>query len=584
MDRKKLLRQIKADTGSYRSLYRLMAACLFVPLLFFLYLFKAPVYVLIIPLGILYFFALGDILSHIRIWQRRLDVRSVRPAPTWWWGFKKAAKTLHPKNWGYLYSGLSFILLCNFGPLLFLFVSIVTSLVPGIPRYFLIPLCIAVIIIFLLGVTHQFVLLEWNIHPSSYKRTALKSSYITGKQFPQHMLRFFIAGLKYGTVYFAFVILSAFLCVLFKIMDFQTLFATPSFYYLCFGLYVVTFILSSEETIFRISRYYFKTRDELEWKVSGKKETYYMPALEAAFVLSLAGCISFNAWSMRPKLEPYVEPEKIAEGSVTIQKTTWPMVTGHRGFSAQYPENTLVSIQAAVDAGVDWVEFDIQESKDHVLFLCHDGNMGGIAGVNKNAWDMTWDEISKLHVLSSNEGFSKLEDVLAYLEDKDVKMNVELKPDEHQSEDYEKHVLDMLDSFDLKGRYVVASQNYDCLVKVKSIDAKRPTLFVTDMIRNPLEDLSAADNFSIAITGINQEVVDEIHAAGKTVDGWTVDSRQEIEYLLALGVDNIITNNAPSTKDIVYEYVANRQIDKLKTTLSSFNEVVTACEEIYSQT
>ena len=112
---------------------------------FFLYLFKAPVYVLIIPLGILYFFAFFYILSHIRIWQRRLDARSVRLAPTWWWGVKKALKTLHPKNWGYLYSGLSFILLCNLGPLLFLFVSIVktaflpicvlTSLPAGVSLY-----------------------------------------------------------------------------------------------------------------------------------------------------------------------------------------------------------------------------------------------------------------------------------------------------------------------------------------------------------------------------------------------------------------------------------------------------------------
>lgn len=584
MDRKKLLRRIKADTGSYRSLFRLMEACFFLPLLLILYFFKAPIYILIIPLILLYFFALGDILSHIRIWQRRLNEKSVRPAPTWWYGFKKAAATLRWGNWGYFASGLSFILLCNLGPLLFFLISMVTSLIPGIPRYFLIPLCIAVIIIFLSGVMHQFVLLEWMIHPSTYKRTALKSSYITGRAFPEHVIRFLVAGLKYGAVYFSIVILSAFLCVLFKVMDFQTLFITPAFYYLCFLLYVVTFTLSSEETIFRISRYYFNNRDELEWNAAKKKESYYMPVLEGAFVISLAACVGVNAWQMRPVEEPYVEPAKIAQGSIKIQNTTWPMMTGHRGFSAQYPENTMASIQAAVEAGVDWVEFDIQESADHVLFLCHDGNMGGIAGVDKNSWDMTWDEISRLHVLSSSEPFVKLEDVLAYLEKTDVKLNVELKPDEHQSPDYEKNVLNMIDSYDLKGRYVIASQNYECLEKVKSIDSKRPTLFVTDLIRSPLEDLSAADNFSIAISGINQDVVDEVHAAGKTIDGWTVDSRQEIEYLLDLGVDNIITNNVSYTKDIIYEYVANQQIDKLKNTLSSFNEAVSACEEIYSQT
>ena len=35
------------------------------------------------------------------------------------------------------------------------------------------------------------------------------------------------------------------------------------------------------------------------------------------------------------------------------------LVAGHRGYSAKYPENTLLSIQKGIETGVDMIEIDI---------------------------------------------------------------------------------------------------------------------------------------------------------------------------------------------------------------------------------
>jgi len=47
-------------------------------------------------------------------------------------------------------------------------------------------------------------------------------------------------------------------------------------------------------------------------------------------------------------------------------------IYGHRGYSAKYPENTILSIQKALDAGADGIEVDIRPNSKGVLVLSHD--------------------------------------------------------------------------------------------------------------------------------------------------------------------------------------------------------------------
>ena len=72
------------------------------------------------------------------------------------------------------------------------------------------------------------------------------------------------------------------------------------------------------------------------------------------------------------------------------------IIEGHRGYCAKYPENTLISYEAAIDMGVDCFEFDIWLSKDKVPVLMHDGNARRTCGVNRVLRDMTLSEIKEL--------------------------------------------------------------------------------------------------------------------------------------------------------------------------------------------
>lgn len=73
-----------------------------------------------------------------------------------------------------------------------------------------------------------------------------------------------------------------------------------------------------------------------------------------------------------------------------------PIVEGHRGYCAKYPENTLISFEAALDMGVDAIEFDIWLTKDKVPVLIHDGNCLRTCGENVHVRDLTLSEVKKL--------------------------------------------------------------------------------------------------------------------------------------------------------------------------------------------
>ncbi|WP_203295795.1 glycerophosphodiester phosphodiesterase [Luteirhabdus pelagi] len=75
-----------------------------------------------------------------------------------------------------------------------------------------------------------------------------------------------------------------------------------------------------------------------------------------------------------------------------------PLVCAHRGYSSIAPENTLVSIEKAIQSGADYVEFDVRYTKDGKVVLLHDSTL-----------DRTTNVIGKL----SEYAYSELKDVSA---------------------------------------------------------------------------------------------------------------------------------------------------------------------------
>jgi glycerophosphoryl diester phosphodiesterase len=232
-------------------------------------------------------------------------------------------------------------------------------------------------------------------------------------------------------------------------------------------------------------------------------------------------------------------------------------VTAHRGASKQYPENTMAAFEGAVELGADWIELDIQQSKDGELFVMHDRNFRRTTGVNKYSWELTWDEISELDAGSffdesfAGEHIPLLSEVIEFAKEKDIRLNIELKPSSYDV-DLEAHLVELIHEMDFTDRCVVTSQKYDVLEQIKELDPEIKTVYVMSIAYGNLNRLTAADSFSVEFSNVSKRMVSRVHNAGKELFVWTVNSRSKIRRLMELNVDNVITDDVSVARECVF--------------------------------
>lgn len=77
---------------------------------------------------------------------------------------------------------------------------------------------------------------------------------------------------------------------------------------------------------------------------------------------------------------------------------SFPELVAHRGYAARYPENTLLAIKAAVEAGAKFVEFDVQLTSEQVPVLFHDRDLQRMCGQTGAIHDYTLSQLKKFSV------------------------------------------------------------------------------------------------------------------------------------------------------------------------------------------
>lgn len=114
-------------------------------------------------------------------------------------------------------------------------------------------------------------------------------------------------------------------------------------------------------------------------------------------------------------------------------------VTAHRGRSIAAPENTMAAILLAVEEGADYVEIDVQETKDGTVVLVHDKDLLRVFDIKKGIWEVTYDELKDLDsggwfsAEFSDQRLATLDQVIKAVKG-NAKLNIELKFNGHQKQ------------------------------------------------------------------------------------------------------------------------------------------------------
>lgn len=232
-------------------------------------------------------------------------------------------------------------------------------------------------------------------------------------------------------------------------------------------------------------------------------------------------------------------------------------VTAHRGYSRKYPENTIPAFKGAIAIGADWIELDVQQTKDGEIVVMHDSSLKRTTGVNKSIWQVTYDEIKDL---DNGSWFDRkyqeihiptLEEVLQVTQGR-IHLNIEIKPNGHENE-IEARVAELLQKYHMTRTCLISSKKYECLEKIKKADSQIQTAYIMSLSYGNFSNLDAADGYSVEATGTDAAFVRRAHKKGKKVYVWTVNSEERLETVIDLGVDNVITDDPVKAEKLIYE-------------------------------
>lgn len=197
----------------------------------------------------------------------------------------------------------------------------------------------------------------------------------------------------------------------------------------------------------------------------------------------------------------------------------------------------------AVATHPDYVETDMQQTRDGVFVASHDTNLLMVAGINRNIYDMTADEVTRTTV--SEGGFSaKIPTMAAYVKraaQLGMPLLIELKVHGHEKPGFVRAFLAELDSLDVTDRNIYHSLDPSVVAQLKEL---RPELRVGLTIAMSAGGVptSPCDFFVIEQASFTRDFLDQAHALGKQVYVWTVDGDDRIRRFLRIPVDGIVTD------------------------------------------
>jgi glycerophosphoryl diester phosphodiesterase len=269
------------------------------------------------------------------------------------------------------------------------------------------------------------------------------------------------------------------------------------------------------------------------------------------------------------------------------------MIVAHRGASASTPEHTLAAYVEAIESGADALECDVRMTRDGHLVCVHDRTVNRTSDGRGVVSDFALDDLNSLDFaswrtdlpgsadqllndspylagvapdrLERDGGVLTLEVLLELVRDasRQVGLLIETKHPTRYGGLVEKELVDMLMRFGWAGeppdvpslrippdplnRVTVMSFAPLALRRVKLQAPQIPTVLLLDRLLPVRREALLPAGSAIAGPGLHvlradPDYVARAHARGHRVYVWTVDEPRDVDFVLGLGVDTIITN------------------------------------------
>lgn len=248
-------------------------------------------------------------------------------------------------------------------------------------------------------------------------------------------------------------------------------------------------------------------------------------------------------------------------------------ITAHRGSAFKAPENTLEAIDQAIEDGADYIEIDVQLTKDDIPVLWHDADMNRIFGLKERVSEVSFQSIRNLDAGSwfdnnfSEERIATLAQALEVVDGR-AKLFIELKPDRNTPH-LTRTVVELLQRMGAVDGTIVAAADWIPLQEVKRIEPGLKTALIAQFVIGPQWE----DNYDILALRSNRvspAAIARAHRAENELHVWTVNQPAAMSRFIDMGVDNIITDRPEVLADILQKREALSNTELLATKLHNW--------------
>lgn len=242
------------------------------------------------------------------------------------------------------------------------------------------------------------------------------------------------------------------------------------------------------------------------------------------------------------------------------------LVIAHQGGEKLRPDNTMLAFQHAVDIGVDVLEMDVHSTSDGEIVVMHDETVDRTTNGTGMIKKMTFAELQELdaaynwpHHDPDGERPYRGQGVQVpalrelFTAFPQMPMNIEIKQAEPS---IVQPFCDLLREYNMTDKVLVASFDTTTMeafrqtcpeVATSGTESEiRPffilnTLFLGNLYSSAAEAFQVPE-YSGDLHVLTQRFIDGANGQGVEVHAWTIDEREDMERLIALGIDGIITN------------------------------------------
>ncbi|KRM72471.1 glycerophosphoryl diester phosphodiesterase membrane domain-containing protein [Lacticaseibacillus brantae] len=246
-----------------------------------------------------------------------------------------------------------------------------------------------------------------------------------------------------------------------------------------------------------------------------------------------------------------------------------PLTISHRGVDdGNGVQNTIPALEKTSKENPDYVEMDIHETKDHQFVVMHDENLEALAGVNKRPHDLTLAQLTKLTVRENGHSakIASFDDYLTSAERLHQKLLIEIKTTPMDSKNMLNNFIKKYQTRIIKNHDRIHSLDYRV---VNGLKTKAPKLFVSYILPyNLVFPETPANAYTMEASTLNGDFISHAQDRKQAVYAWTVDDPTQMQQMMFLDVNGIITDD----------------LGELKSTIKSMNEHPTYADQIINFT